>query len=81
MEKFRLENFFQHRLSPYIVSAGDCAALILDTKIREPIGTYIMLSSTKQSSVEKPFENETKSFHKKNNYDRFLRLQKFDRKY
>jgi hypothetical protein len=73
---YEWKNFFQHRLSPYIVSAGDCAALIVDTKIREPIERT---SCHNQRTVvcRKPFKNEKKSFHKKINYDKFLRLQNF----
>ena len=78
-EQWRLsewKNFFQHRLSPYIVSAGDCAALIVDTKIREPIERT---SCHHQRTVvcRKPFLNENKSFHKKSNYEKFLRIQNF----
>jgi len=70
------KNFFQHRLSPYIVSAGDCAALILDTKIREPIERT---SCHNQRTIicRKPLDNEKKSFHKKINYQKILRLQNF----
>lgn len=66
--------YFQHRLSPYIVTAGDCAALIIDTKIREPIERT---SCHNQRTVicRKPLDNETKSFHKKKNYQKILRLQ------
>ncbi|CAF1204990.1 unnamed protein product [Rotaria sp. Silwood1] len=71
---YEWRKFFQHRLSPYIVSAGDCAALILDSKIREPIERT---SCHNQRTVvcRKPLDNETKSFHKKNNYQKFLRLK------
>jgi hypothetical protein len=73
---YEWKNFFQHRLSPYIVSAGDCAALILDTKIREPIERT---SCHNQRTVicRKPLDNENKSFHKKINYQKMLRLQNF----
>ena len=69
--------FFQSRLAPDIVSAGDCAALIVDTKIREPIERT---SCHNQRTVvcRKPLAKEKKSFHKKANYERFLRLQNFN---
>jgi hypothetical protein len=71
------KKFFQHRLSPYIVSAGDCAALILDTKIREPI-ERTSCDNHRTVVCRKPLGNEKKSFHKKANYDKFLRLQNFN---
>jgi hypothetical protein len=71
---YEWKKFFQHRLSPYIVSAGDCAALIVDTKIREPIERT---SCHNQRTVicRKPLDNEKKSFHKKMNYQKILRLK------
>ncbi|CAF4064624.1 unnamed protein product [Rotaria sp. Silwood2] len=71
---YEWRKFFQHRLSPYIVSAGDCAALILDSKIREPIERT---SCHNQRTVicRKPLNNEKKSFHKKSNYKKVLRLK------
>ena len=66
--------FFQHRLSPSIVSAGDCGALILDSQIREPIERT---SCFHQRTVicRKPLEYETRSFHKKSLYEKFARVQ------
>ncbi|CAF3974793.1 unnamed protein product [Rotaria sordida] len=71
---YEWRKFFQHRLSPYVVTAGDCAALILDSKIREPIERT---SCHNQRTVicRKPLNNETKSFHKKKNYEKILRLK------
>jgi len=71
---FEWKQYFQHRLSPLIVSAGECAALIIDTKIREPIERT---SCHNQRTVvcRKPFDNYEKSFHKKIHYERFARLQ------
>ena len=71
--------FFQHRLSPPIVSAGDCAALILDTKIREPIERT---SCHNQRTVicRKPLDNEKKSFHKKTNYEKILHRKKLTKR-
>ncbi|CAF3633703.1 unnamed protein product [Adineta steineri] len=73
---YEWKTFFQHRLSPYIVSAGDCAALIPDTKIREPIERTTCYNQ-RTVVCRKPLENEGKSFHKKVNYKKFLRLQNF----
>ncbi|CAF0720862.1 unnamed protein product [Adineta ricciae] len=71
---YEWRRFFQHRLSPYIVSAGDCAALIVDTKIREPI-ERTTCHNRRTIVCRKPLDNEIKSFHKKVNYQRFLGLQ------
>ncbi|CAF1295775.1 unnamed protein product [Rotaria magnacalcarata] len=71
---YEWKKFFQHRLSPYVVSAGDCAALILDTKIREPIERTTC--HTRRTVVcRKPLDNQTVSFHKKINYEKILNLK------
>lgn len=71
---YEWKKFFQHRLSPYIVSAGDCASLILDSKIREPIERTTCY--TRRTVVcRKPLNNYIRSFHKKNNYEKFLNLK------
>ncbi|UJR21681.1 hypothetical protein I4U23_024758 [Adineta vaga] len=74
---YEWKRFFQHRLSPYIVSAGDCAALIVDTKIREPI-ERTTCHNQRTVVCRKPLDNQIKSFHQKSNYKRFLRLQNFN---
>lgn len=68
------KRFFQHRLAPDIVSAGDCTILIVDSQIREPIERT---SCHHQRTVvcRKPFEQEERSFHKKSHYERFSRLR------
>jgi hypothetical protein len=73
---YEWKKFFQHRLSPYIVSAGDCAALIVDSKIREPI-ERTTCHNQRTVICRKPLDNEKKSFHKKINYKKILNLQNF----
>lgn len=71
---YEWKNFFQHRLSPYIVSAGDCAALIVDSKIREPI-ERTSCHHRRTVICRKPLGDEKKSFHKKIHYEKVLRLK------
>ena len=68
------KKFFQSRLAPEIVSGGDCASLIVDSKIREPI-ERTACHHQRTVVCRKPLEYEGKSLHKKRNYDRFVRLQ------
>ena len=68
------KKFFQARLAPDIVSGGECAALIIDAKIREPI-ERTACHHQRTVVCRKPLEYQEKSLHKKRNYDRFLRLQ------
>ena len=68
------KRFFQQRLAPDTVSAGDCTILILDSQIREPIERT---SCQHQRTVvcRKPFALEERSFHKKSQYEKFLRIR------